>query len=135
FIVPMEEIKKWCLPFTFGVMTVLAFLVAFLLIRTRAGLIYEVAKMNTLLGLPIGRVKRINPMSIAFIMQLIISLGGGTTGGLLTLYLLKWNGLDGTPLLLWAWLTGTAVTVALVALYVITVARITSDEKLQSNLK
>src|SRR6516164_2215164 len=62
-IIPMGDIKKWSMPFTFAVMTVLAVLVAFLLIRTRAGLIYEAAKMNTLLGLPIGRVKRVNPLS------------------------------------------------------------------------
>ncbi len=55
-IVPFAEIQKWCLPLTFGILTVLAVLIAFLLIRTRVGLIYEVAKMNALLGLPLGRV-------------------------------------------------------------------------------
>src|SRR5947207_326452 len=73
---------------------IVALLVAFLLIRTRVGLIYEVAKMNTLLGLPVGRVKRINPLSIFFVMHLIISLAGGTSGGLLALYLLKLSGMD-----------------------------------------
>src|SRR5690242_5608082 len=42
-IVPVEQVRKWCLPLTFATLTVLAVLVAFLLIRTRAGLIYEVA--------------------------------------------------------------------------------------------
>ncbi len=135
YIIPMEQIKRWCLPFTFGVMTVLALLVALLLIRTRVGLIYEVAKMNALLGLPVGRVKRINPLSIAFIMQLIISLAGGTSGGLLGLYLLKLAGLDGAALLVLAWLIGIAVTAGLVALYVASVVQITSDEKLQGNVK
>src|SRR5688572_21057370 len=40
-IIPFEEIQTWCLPLTFGILTVLAVLIAFLLIRTRVGLIYE----------------------------------------------------------------------------------------------
>src|SRR5436305_10260532 len=38
-IIPLVLIQRWCLPITFGVLTVLALFVAFLLIRTRAGLI------------------------------------------------------------------------------------------------
>jgi hypothetical protein len=135
YIIPLEEIKKWCLPFTFGVLTVLALLVAFLMVRTRVGLIYEVAKMNALLGLPVGRVKRINALSIGFIMQLIISLAGGTSGGLLALFLLKLAGLDGVVLMLLSWLIGLITTVALLALYIGSVLQITSDEKLKGNLK
>src|ERR1700722_15910283 len=88
YIIPLSTVKRWCLPFTFGVLTVLAVFVAFLLIRTRVGLIYEVAKMNVLLGLPIGRVKRIQPLSIFFIMQAMVSLGGGCSAGLLAAQLL-----------------------------------------------
>ena len=44
--------------------------------------IYEVAKMNALLGLPVGRVQRINPLSIFFIMQAIISVAGGASAAL-----------------------------------------------------
>ena len=69
YIIPLSVIKRWCMPFTFAVLTVLAVFMAFLLIRTRIGLIYEVAKMNVLLGLPLGRVKAIQPLSIFFIMQ------------------------------------------------------------------
>src|SRR5262249_31611911 len=87
-IVPIEAIQRACLPATFGTLAVLAVFVAFLLIRTRIGLIYEVAKMNALLGLPLGRVKRVNPLSIFFIMHVLISLAGGCSGMLLTYFLL-----------------------------------------------
>src|SRR5690242_11083261 len=60
-IIPIEEIQRWCLPVTFAALTVLALFMAFLMIRTRVGLIYEVAKMNALLGLPVGRVQHLNP--------------------------------------------------------------------------
>jgi hypothetical protein len=55
-IIPITEIQRWCMPIAFAVLAVLALFIAFLLIRTRVGLIYEVAKMNALLGLPLGRV-------------------------------------------------------------------------------
>ena len=86
-IIPMTLIQRWCLPITFGVLTVLALLMAFLLIRTRVGMIYEVAKMNALLGLPIGRVSHINPLSVFFILQMIISLAGGFTAAMFTLFM------------------------------------------------
>src|SRR5262249_35771907 len=73
-IIPIEKIQRWCFPLAFAALTVLAVLIAFMMIRTRVGLIYEVAKMNALLGLPVGRVQRIAPLSIFFIMQAIISL-------------------------------------------------------------
>src|SRR3954464_15526497 len=60
-IIPMDKIQRWCLPVTFGVLTLLSFFIDFLLVRTRVGLIYEVAKMNALLGLPMGRVSRNSP--------------------------------------------------------------------------
>jgi hypothetical protein len=134
-IIPLHQIQKWCLPLTFATMTVLAVLVAFLLIRTRVGLIYEVAKMNTLLGLPVGRVKRINPLSIFFIMHLIISLAGGTSAGLLSLYLLKLSGMELNDVVFPSFLIGAGVAVALVVLYMVSVVQITSDKKLQGNLK
>ncbi len=46
----------WCLPVTFGVLTVLALFVGLLLVRTASASLCEVAKMNVLLGLPGGRV-------------------------------------------------------------------------------
>src|SRR5205085_10475064 len=91
-IVPIQTIQRWCLPATFGALTVLALFIGFLLIRTRIGLIYEVAKMNVLLRLPIGRAQRINPLSVFFILQAFISLAGGASGALFLFYLLVANG-------------------------------------------
>ncbi len=87
-MVPIEVIQYWCLPVTFGTLTVLALFMGFLLIRTRIGLIYEVAKMNVLLGLPVGRVKRVGFLSIFFIMHLLVSLAGGGAGFLFTYHML-----------------------------------------------
>jgi hypothetical protein len=131
-ILPLELIQKWCLPFTFAVMTVLAVFVAFLLIRTRAGLIYEVAKMNVLLGLPVGRVSRVSPLSIFFILQALVSLSGGCSAALLSAYLLRLSGVALGHLALPATLVGVAVGILLLALHVFTVLQITSDKKLQS---
>lgn len=130
-IVPVRLIQRWCLPTTFGVLTVLALLMAFLLIRTRVGMIYEVAKMNALLGLPVGRVSHVNPLSIFFILQAIISLAGGFTGAMFTVFLAYWADPQPTHA---GWLgaaVGVAITVGLMALYVITVTVTTSDERLK----
>src|SRR5437667_35994 len=97
YIISLSVVKRWCMPFTFAVMTVLAVFVALLLIRTRVGLIYEVAKMNVLLGLPIGRVKRIQPLSIFFIMQAMVSLGGGCSAGILAALLLHLADINTLP--------------------------------------
>jgi hypothetical protein len=131
-IIPLAIIQRWCLPITFGVLTVLALFVAFLLIRTRVGLIYEVAKMNALLGLPVGRVQRIAPLSIAFVMQTIISLGGGASGTLFALHLMYL--LDPVPqhVALWGILIGLAIATGLMVLYVLTVKHTTSDKRLQA---
>src|SRR5436853_7886102 len=112
-IVPIVTIQRWCLPLTFAVLAGVAVLIAFLLSRTRVGLIYEVAKMNVLLGLPIGRVKRIQPLSIFFIMQSMVSLGGGCSAGLLAAQLL-WLANVGHPALL-ATLVGALVGAGLMA--------------------
>jgi len=129
-IVPIATIHRWCLPITFAVLAALAVLIAFLLIRTRVGLIYEVAKMNALLGLPIGRVQRIGVLSIFFILQTIISLAGGCAAALLSVYLLRLG--DSQAHAAWpAVLIGVAVTSFLLALYVLTVLHTTSDERLQ----
>jgi hypothetical protein len=87
-IVPIDMIQRWCLPITFGILTVLSLFTDFLLIRTRIGLIYEVAKMNVLLGLPIGRVKRIGPLSLFFIMHLLTALAGGGSAALFAYHLI-----------------------------------------------
>src|SRR5262249_13114404 len=96
-LVPIETIQQVCIPATFAILTILALFVGFLLIRTRIGLIYEVAKMNVLLGLPVGRVKRVNPLSIFFIMHALISLAGGASGGVLAYYLLVHAGVSAHP--------------------------------------
>jgi hypothetical protein len=129
-IVPIEVVQRWCLPVSFGIMTVLALLVAFLLIRTRVGLIYEVAKMNVLCGLPIGRVQRINPLGIFFIMHLLISLAGGGSAMLFTIYMLHLSG-AGLESAIWPGaLIGSVVTVLLIVFYIVTVQHTTSDQKL-----
>lgn len=130
-IIPIDKIQKWCLPITFATLTVLAVFVAFLLIRTRVGLIYEVAKMNALLGLPVGRVQRIAPLSIFFIMQSIISLGGGACGGLFALHMMYLAQPESGHLAIWASLIGVAVTLGLMVMYIVTVNHTTSDQRLQ----
>lgn len=130
-IIPIDLMKRWCLPITFATLTVLAVFVAFLLIRTRVGLIYEVAKMNALLGLPVGRVQRIAPLSIFFIMQSIVSLGGGACGGLFALHMMFLAQPDSGAHALWALVIGVAVTCGLMLLYIVTVNHTTSDRRLQ----
>jgi hypothetical protein len=130
-IIPFPVIQRWCLPITFAVLAVLAVLVAFLLIRTRAGLIYEVAKMNALLGLPIGRVQRIGWISIFTILQTIISLAGGCSSALFAAFMINLA----NPTMNAAWLAvliGIAVTGLLLFLYIATVKYITSEKRLQS---
>lgn len=134
-IIPLDAIKKWCLPITFAIMAVLAWLVAFLLIRTRIGLIYEVAKMNVLLGLPIGRVKRINPLSIFFLMHLIISLAGGGSAGLFALFMFRLAGYELSSLAAPATIIAVVIATGLILLYIFSVKWITSDEKLEGNVK
>jgi hypothetical protein len=133
--VPIETIQLWCMPVTFATLTVLALFTAFLLIRTRIGLIYEVAKMNVLLGLPVGRVKRIGILSIFFIMHAMISLAGGGTGFLFTYFLLHRAHGPGIFSLLWALTIGTAITVLLIVLYIGTVLYTTADKKLSDGSK
>jgi hypothetical protein len=130
-IVPLEKIQRWCLPLTFLILTVLAVLIAILLIRTRVGLIYEVAKMNALLGLPIGRVQRNSPLSIFFILQAIVSLGGGVSAALFSVFMLHLADPDLERTLWPALAIGAGVAVALMALYLVTVSAVTSDERLQ----
>lgn len=131
-MVPIETIQYWCLPATFGTLTVLALFAAFLLIRTRIGLIYEVAKMNVLLGLPVGRVQRVNLLSIFFIQHFLISLAGGISGMLFAYQLLSAATNSGQGLLLPSALLGGAITLVLVLLYIVTVRVTTSDRRLSS---
>ena len=134
-MVPIERIQYWCLPITFGTLTVLALFTGFLLIRTRIGLIYEVAKMNVLLGLPVGRVKRLGFLSIFFLMHLLVSLAGGGSGLLFTYHLLYHEDGSGGHALAWSIPVGVAITVFLVVLYIATVLYTTADEKLSDTAK
>jgi hypothetical protein len=129
-LVPIEVIQKWCLPIAFGTLTVLALFTAFLLIRTRIGLIYEVAKMNVLLGLPIGRVRRIGFLSLFFLMHLLVSLAGGGAGALFVAHLLYPGKEEGNLIVLPSLVAGGVIAVFLVLLYVITVQITTADRKL-----
>ena len=89
-IIPLEAIQYWCLPITFGTLTVLGKFISLILIRARIGLIYEVSKMNALLGLPSERVRRVNPLSIFFLMySLVVWLSAacaGLTVGMLAIW-------------------------------------------------
>ena len=131
-LIPLVAIKRWCLPVTFGTLTIFSLFVSFLLIRTRIGLIYEVAKMNALLGLPIGRVQRVNILSLFFIMHAMICLAGGGCGTLFTMHLLRLAGVDLAHVLLPSVLVGVIIAVLLLLCYVLTVLHTTSDKKLQS---
>ena len=131
-LVPIEVIQRWCLPATFATLAGLALFVGFMLVRTRIGLIYEVAKMNLLLGLPIGRVSRISPLSLFFLMHLLVSVAGGCSGGLFVAHVLYDPQADshaGTVVAAVA--SGAAITAALVLFYVGTVLYTTNDGKLR----
>ena len=131
-MIPILEIQRWCLPITFATLTILAFFMAILLIRTRVGLIYEVAKMNALLGLPIGRVSRLSPLSVHSVMHGMISLCGGGTAGLFTVFLMRHYDRDAIHSSVWVGtLVGLVMVGILVAAYIVTVNYITSDERLQ----
>jgi hypothetical protein len=80
-IIPLRIIQYWCLPVTFATLAILAIFISVLLIRARIGLIYEVTKMNTLLGLHSKRVERVNPLSIFYLMHLLVVVLGGASAG------------------------------------------------------
>lgn len=132
-IIPFEEIQRWCLPIAFATLMILAVFMAFLLTRTRVGLIYEVAKMNALLGLPIGRVQRNNPLSIHFILQLVICSAGGGSAAFFAIYMIRLDEHASPHAAAWIGaVCGLIVTVALLALDMITVNVTTADHRLQS---
>jgi hypothetical protein len=132
-IVPIASIQRWCLPVTSGTLSVLALFTGFLLIRTRIGLIYEVAKMNVLLGLPVGRVQRVNPLSIFFIMHLLVSFAGGGCLTLFSYHMFRLFDAAGTGQMVWSALIGIAMALALMGAYIVMVLQTTAERKL--NLK
>jgi hypothetical protein len=130
-IIPLKSIQYWCLPVTFGILAVIGIFNSLLLIRARIGLIYEASKMNALLGLPNKRVERVNPLSIFYLMHLLVVVLGGASAGLTA------------GMLSYAWgqrhsggvATGLAVGLSylalLKALYYLTILRATSESKLR----
>lgn len=80
--IPLRTLQYWCFPVTFGTLAVIGAFMCLILVRTRIGLIYEVSKMNALLGLPSERVKRVNPFSIFYLMYLMVCLCAGASAGL-----------------------------------------------------
>jgi hypothetical protein len=112
---------------------VLALFTAFLLIRTRVGLIYEVAKMNALLGLPIGRVQRNSPLSIHFILQAMTSCAGGASLALLVIFMIRlWSPDAIHTAVVIGTLLGILFAAALIALSIFTVNHTTADHRLQT---
>jgi hypothetical protein len=131
-IIPISEIQRWCLPIVFATLAVLAVFIAFLLIRTRVGLIYEVAKMNALLGLPPGRVQRINLFSVHFILQALVSCAGGASSALFAVFMVRLEDPDAIQKSVWIGvLIGMLVVACLMTLDMITIMVTTSDHRLQ----
>jgi len=82
--------------------------------------------------LPIGRVSRLNPLSVHSIMHGIISLCGGATAGLFTVFMMRHA--DETAVRSSVWvgtLVGVVMVVLLVVAYIVTVNHTTSEERLQ----
>jgi hypothetical protein len=130
-IIPLKGIQYWCMPVTFGTLALLAVSMALILIRTRIGLIYEVAKMNALLGLPAERVKRVNPLSIFFQMYLMVVVLGGASAGF-TVAMLRYPGAPRAARPIGVGLAVAAVyVVGFLAVYYLTILRATTETKLQ----
>ena len=127
-IVPLGPIQYWCFPITFGVLAVIGAFMSLILIRARIGLIYEVAKMNALLGLPSTRVKRVNPLSIFFLMHTLVVVLGATSAGLMA-GMLAYRG--GVAPIAVGGICGMLYAIALQTTYYLTILRATSDLKLE----
>jgi hypothetical protein len=129
-IIPIRSIQYWCLPVTFGTLGVIGVFNSLLLIRARIGLIYEATKMNTLVGLPNKRVERVNPLSIFYLMHLLVVVLGGASAGLTAGMLAHASGRSTST----AVATGVTVAVSYVALlqalYYLTILRATSETRL-----
>jgi hypothetical protein len=141
-IVPLRAVQYWCFPITFGTLSLIALFISLILIRTRIGLIFEVAKMNALLGLPATRVKRVNPLSIFFLMHLLVVVLGGACGGL-TAGLLAFHFAGKEPALRGDWhapvafglIIGVLYMIMLQAIYYFTILHNTADQKLREPRK
>ena len=90
-------------------------------------------KMNALLGLPSQRVQRVNPLSIFFLMYLLVVALGGASAGF-TVAMLRYPGARRpTAGLITVGLgVATAYVVGFLAIYYLTILRATTETKLQN---
>jgi hypothetical protein len=130
-IIPIRSIQYWCLPVTFGTLAVIGVFNSLLLIRARIGLIYEASKMNTLLGLPSKRVERVNPLSIFYLMHLLVVVLGGASAGLTAGMLSYGWGRAPSGAVATGLAVGLSYLALLQALYYLTILRATSESKLR----
>jgi hypothetical protein len=131
-IIPLQFIQYWCLPFTFGTLAILGLFMSLILIRSRIGLIYEVTKLNILMGLPTVRVDRVNPLSIFFLMHLLVAMLGAASAGLTAGMLAHGAGWPRGASIALAIGLSLIYLVGLKTTYYLTVLRATSETKLQS---
>jgi hypothetical protein len=129
-IIPLRSIQYWCLPATFGTLAVIGVFNSLILIRARIGLIYEATKMNVLLGLPTKRVDRVNPLSIFYLMHLLVVLLGGASAGVMAGMLAHSFGKTTTTALTAGLIVGLSYLALLQSLYYLTILRATSAAKL-----
>ena len=130
-ILPLVTIQYWCLPVTFGTLAAIGGFVSMILIRSRIGLIYEVTKMNVLLGLPTTRVARVNPLSIFYLMHLLVVLLGAASAGFTAGMLAHGRGWAQEGSVALGLGVGLGYLAALEAAYFLTILRATSEMKLQ----
>jgi hypothetical protein len=134
-IIPLATIQFWCLPVTFGTLGVIGLFVSLILIRSRIGLIYEVSKMNILLGLPNTRVERVNPLSIFYLMHLLVATLGGTSMGFTVgMVVFGSYGVAKGVAITFGLIVGLLYLGTLKTIYYLTILRATSETKL-SNVK
>jgi hypothetical protein len=130
-IIPIRSIQYWCLPVTFGILGVIGVFNSLLLIRARIGLIYEATKMNTLLGLPSKRVERVNPLSIFYLMHLLVVLLGGASAGLTAGMLGHASRRTDSTAVAIGLTVALSYVALLQALYYLTILRATSETRLK----
>jgi len=83
--------------------------------------------MNALLGLPTTRVKRVNPLSIFFLMHLMVSvLGAASAGALAAMLAHRGGGAE----MAWGLIVGLSDFALLQVAYFVTILRATADTKL-----
>ncbi len=129
-ILPLKSIQYWCLPVTFGTLGAIGGFVSLILIRSRIGLIYEVAKLNVLLGLPTTRVSRVNPLSIFYLMHLLVVLLGGASAGFTAGMLAHGRGWSDEGSIALGLGVGVGYLVALEAAYFAMILRATTETRL-----